>query len=326
MDFRPGLVMTSAVATLVLSACGGPEQSAPSSPSSTGEAVAATATTAGPGVTAERTNQAGDGAGVSASSATPGESAAPTSVEPTSSATETADDASAYPGDSIGYARAFLAAWAAQDDSTVARMAVDVVSHGTDSWAAATGYGEAWSCGMDHLGAEWAGHDLVTAMRPDVGSTDLVVRRSALGGPDAVVGVDHTFAAEMAAPYSRPETVLDAYARQFVEAWMSEDLVTMTRLSDAELANNLLQNYPADPARAPVWAGFQAMEGEPFYLAVQVPTAPEERDFLDIVGMDTATVLGGEPHGVVDTNFIVDPIYSGVCGGGSGPIVTDPAP
>lgn len=293
---------------------------------STAEVAATTGTAAPPVESASQTEQvedAGASTGGAASPTTPPPSAAPTSAAPTSAGGTEVD---AYPEDSIAYARSFLAAWAAQEDSTVADMAVDVVVHGTQSWAAPTGYGQAWSCEMDYLGARWAGHDLVMVTHPDLASTDLVVRRSALGGSDAVVGIDHTFVPGRAAGYGRPETVLDAYARQFVEAWTSGDLATMTRLSDEQLATDLLRRYPAEAGRAPVWAGFQVVEGEPFYLAVDVATGGEEHDFRDIIGMDVDTVLADEPHGVVDKNVVVDPIYSGVCGGDLAPVVTDPAP
>lgn len=323
MSRRILLLAAASASALAAPACGPADRAAsPQEPTTAAsDVVAATTATAEPEQTPESTSTPED-EGEAAVTVEPSDTPSPTTTSPTSPPPATEDDPVAYPEDSIGYARAFLAAWGALDDAAVAEMAVDVVTHGTDSWGTSTTYGRAESCALDHLGADWEGLDLVTVLHPDAVWTDVVVRRDALGSGDAVVGVEHSLYSDRAAPYSRPETVLDAYAREFVEAWTAQDLDTMTRLSDAELAARVLEHSPADPSRAPVWAGFLALEGEPLHLVVQVHT--ENHGFLDTIGLDPAVVLAGEPHGVVDVNILIDPRYGGTCG--HGPVVTEPAP
>lgn len=255
-----------------------------------------------------------------------------TSTEPTTGTTEPTTGGAAptgatgdttYPTDSIGYARAFVDAWAAEDDATVADLAVDVVTLGAESWGTSADQGEAYSCSIDGMGEEWEGLDLVTLQHPDVAGTDLLIRRSALGGPDAVVAVDHGIPADVADTYMRPATTVDEYSYSFVEAWVEQDRERMTHLANEEVTTMTLESrVPVDGAE-PRWMGFMAEEGSPLIYVVDVPIQDSGNDFFDTVEVDVDLALADEPHAVVGTNVTVDSRYSGMCGDD---ITTEPAP
>lgn len=304
----------AAVSALALAACGTTDDVATSAPDETATSTETTET-AETTETSETTSEE-----PTASEEPTTESAESTTGEASPSG---GTDETAYPADSIGYARAFVDAWAAEDDATVADLAVDVVTLGAESWGTSADQGEAYSCSIDGMGEEWEGLDLVTLQHPDVAGTDLLIRRSALGGPDAVVAVDHGIPAEVADTYMRPATTVDEYSYSFVEAWVEQDRERMTHLANEEVTTMTLESrVPVDGAE-PRWMGFMAEEGSPLIYVVDVPIQDSGTDFFDTVEVDVDLALADEPHAVVGTNVTVDPRYSGMCGDD---ITTEPAP
>ena len=250
---------------------------------------------------------------------TTGTDAEPTTVAPPAVTTEasqparptqTEEEPASYPSDPVRYADQLVQAWAARDGDAVARLAVREVELATGTWSTQDMWGEPRDTDLALLDPQFAGLRALTYHQEGVGQLVVTLETAALGGEDAVVGLDYQLVTGTDRVQRVPDSPFNTYADAFHEAIVARDAATLERLGSAEIAATFMAREPGATGGVIVDQGFLSYRDEPLNLLYSYPEADVVADpvlvYTQILELDHDLVLQGADHAVTRLNIVTD--------------------
>ncbi|GAA5159734.1 hypothetical protein [Ornithinimicrobium tianjinense] len=230
--------------------------------------------------------------------------------ETSDSGTSGTDDVVSYPSEVVAYADAFVAAWHAKDTGRVADLAVPEVEAATGTWSTDDGWNYDDDSSVAWVGEAGEGLHVVRYGHPVGARLEVTVEVDALGSTDGVVGADFTTGPTPGDSLTRVEDNLyNQYADAFYQALVDEDQATLERYG-SEHAVRLAGEYtPETHGRVIEDHGFWSFRDQPLGLLFSYPDNTGEdivSRYTQILDLDTALVDGGQDHGVISVNFVID--------------------